>query len=374
MKNNDLSIDHLQGISSIHKCFMKSKANIIGVEFHNYKIVKKYQFAFNPNTARMGDKIPIALNLDKPCIVSSIYPVFEIKNESELMPEYLMMWYKRSEFDRFARFHSHGSAREVFGWEEMCNVELPVPSIEKQEEIVAEYNTIVNRIRINEELNRKLEETAQAIYKQWYVDFEFPVSEEYADEIGRPEMEGKPYKSSGGEMVWNEELEKEIPKGWEVITVKKFCKDMKSGGTPNREVTDYWNSKDIPWLKTGEVCNRVLVQSEEYISFKGCQNTFYHDYETKKLKVVSKKATKKKPEECLPYPLLKQDHSYRQGKDARAKESLKMMYVGFSRPTHLLCFACLKENITDSLESYRSVGWEIKDLTQDPVQREVLNG
>ncbi len=102
--------------------------------------------------------------------------------------------------------------------------------------------------------------------------------------------------------------------------------------------------------------------------------TYYHEYETKKLKVVSRKVTKKRPEECLPYPLFKQDHSYRQGKDVRAKESLKMMYVGFSRPTHLLCFACLKENITDSFEIYKSAGWEIVDLTQVGVHKEVMDG
>ena len=81
-----------------------------------------------------------------------------------------MMWFRRPEFDRYARFVSHGSAREIFGWEEMCNTLLPIPSITKQEEIVKEYNVIQDRIALNQKLIQKLEETAQAIYKQWFVD------------------------------------------------------------------------------------------------------------------------------------------------------------------------------------------------------------
>ena len=103
-------------------------------------------------------------------------------------------------------------------------MQLPIPSLEKQKEIVAEYNTIVNRIKLNEQLNRKLEETAQAIYKQWFVDFEFPMSKAHAAEIGKPELEGKPYKSSGGKMVWNDELDQEIPDGWQNGTLRKLVK------------------------------------------------------------------------------------------------------------------------------------------------------
>lgn len=87
-----------------------------------------------------------------------------------LLPEYLMMWFRRPEFDRYARFKSHGSAREVFDWEEMCKVELPIPSIEKQREIVTEYGVLINRINLNNSLIEKLEDTAQALYKQWFVD------------------------------------------------------------------------------------------------------------------------------------------------------------------------------------------------------------
>lgn len=207
-----LDLDSIKGISSIYKEFIKTKANLIGVVADNYKVVEKGSFAYNPNTARMGDKIPIALNqFDYPVLVSTIYPTFKIKYLEKLIPEYLMMWFRRPEFDRYARFMSHGSAREVFDIEEMNGVMLPVPHPDKQKEIVKEYNTILNRIALNNQLIQKLEETAQAIYKQWFVDFEFP------------NEEGKPYKSSGGEM------ESEIPVGWEMRPIGKVC-EIKAGG------------------------------------------------------------------------------------------------------------------------------------------------
>ncbi len=214
IRNTEDKKNNLLGVST-QKIFIESIANTVGTDFKKYKIVKKYQFTYVPDTSRRGDRIGLAMleHLDE-ALVSQAYTVFEIVDHNELDPEYLMMWFRRPEFDRYARYKSHGSVREIFDWDEMCDVELPVPSIEKQREIVKEYNTIINRIKLNEQLNQKLEEAAQAIYKQWFVDFEFPISEEYANSIGKPELVGKPYKSNGGEMVFNEGLEQEIPKGW----------------------------------------------------------------------------------------------------------------------------------------------------------------
>lgn len=91
---------------------------------------------------------------EEECIISSSYTVFEITDTKKLLPEYLNLWFKRPEFDRYARFHSHGSAREIFDWEEMCNVELPVPPIEEQEKIVDAYNTIEKRIALKRKIGR----------------------------------------------------------------------------------------------------------------------------------------------------------------------------------------------------------------------------
>lgn len=169
-RNNDLGDLPLVGLS-IQKKFIPSIANTIGTDMSTYRIIERNQFAYGPVTSRNGDKITIALfnDFDK-ALISQAYIPFEVKDCNELDPEYLMMWFRRPEFDRYARFKSHGSAREIFDWEEMCNTLLPIPHIDKQREIVQEYNTIQNRIALNQQLIQKLEETAQAIYREWFVE------------------------------------------------------------------------------------------------------------------------------------------------------------------------------------------------------------
>lgn len=225
IKNSDLRVDNLLGVS-ITKEFIKSIANIIGTDMTTYKIVKKNQFTYGSITSRNGDKISIALLQEDEAIVSTSYTVFEIIDTNELLPEYLMMWFRRPEFDRYARYMSHGSTREAFGWEEMCDVELPVPTLEKQKEIIKEYHTITNRIKLNEELNQKLEDTAQSIYKEWFVNFEFP------------DENGKPYKSNGGEMVYCEELYREIPMGWITTTYENVMNFTTGKLNSNAAVVD----------------------------------------------------------------------------------------------------------------------------------------
>lgn len=125
-RNRGREIDYLLGVS-INKQFIPSIANIVGTDLSNYKIVRTGQFAYGPVTSRNGEKISIALLKDKDCIISSSYTVFEVINKEELDPEYLMLWFSRPEFDRYARYMSHGSVREIFGWNEMLKIELPIP-------------------------------------------------------------------------------------------------------------------------------------------------------------------------------------------------------------------------------------------------------
>ena len=134
------------------------------------KIVRRGYFAYNRATTRNGEKISIAYREGPDCTVSSAYQVFRIKDEEKLNPKYLLMWYKRSDFDRYARFRSHGSAHEFFEYEEMCGVYLPLPDIDRQREIVEEYETLSRRIRLNEQMIEKLEATAQALYRKMFVD------------------------------------------------------------------------------------------------------------------------------------------------------------------------------------------------------------
>ncbi len=241
VRNRDLKVERLLGIS-VTKEFIPSIANTIGTDMSSYKIVYPNQFVYIADTSRRGDKIAIAYlkENEEPALVSAIYTVLEVVDTNALDPEYLMMWFRRPEFDRYARFHSHGSAREVFDWEEMCEVQVPVPAIEKQREIVAEYNTLATRIETNKKLIATLEQTAQTFYRHTFIDNIDPNN---------------------------------LPSGWRMGTVGEFCAKMTSGGTPSRTNNDYWNSKDYPWLKTGEVQNNVIFETEEYISEAGLKNS-----------------------------------------------------------------------------------------------------
>ena len=170
VRNRELKVTNLLGLS-VSKEFMPSIANTIGTDMSAYKIVERNQLVYIADTSRRGDKIAIGL-LDKydNAIVSQAYTVFEVIDHEQLLPEYLMMWFRRPEFDRYARFHSHGSAREIFDWDELCDVMLPVPSITRQREIVSEYETLTNRIRLNNQMIQHLEATAQALYRKMFVD------------------------------------------------------------------------------------------------------------------------------------------------------------------------------------------------------------
>lgn len=163
VRNKDDERYELLGVS-VEKYFISSIANTVGTDWHNYKIIKKGQFCYIPDTSRRGDKIGIAHLTDREIgLVSAVYTVFEVWNK-ELVPEYLMLWFKRPEFDRYARYHSHGSVREIFDWEEMCNVELPVPPIEEQEKIVDAYQKIETRIALKKKINKILIDLCQTDY------------------------------------------------------------------------------------------------------------------------------------------------------------------------------------------------------------------
>lgn len=236
VRNRDLAVERLLGLS-VNKQFIPSIANTIGTDMSNYKVVAPSQFVYIADTSPRGDKIAIALlGGQGKAIVSAIYTVFEITNEMELLPEYLMMWFRRPEFDRYARFKSHGSAREVFEWSEMCEVLLPIPPIEEQRKIVAQYQAIERRIENNRRLIATLEETAKTIYRKMFVDNIDPEN---------------------------------LPDGWRMGTIGEFCKETKSGGTPSRSNPKFWDNHQYRWLKSGEVANNVVFDTEEYISEDG---------------------------------------------------------------------------------------------------------
>ena len=169
VRNRELKVTKLVGLT-IDKTFIPSVANVIGTDLSTYKIIRKEQFACSLMQVSRDGKMPIAMFTEDEAIMSPAYPIFEIINKNVLLPQYLMMWLTRSEFDREASYYAVGGVRGSLTWEDFCNLRLPVPSIERQHEIVTEYKTQSNRIRLNEQMIKKLEETAQALYRKMFVD------------------------------------------------------------------------------------------------------------------------------------------------------------------------------------------------------------
>lgn len=249
VRNRELRVTNLLGLS-IEKKFIPSIANTIGTDMSAYKIVQPSQFAYVPVTSRNGEKITVALYDGKDAaIISQAYTIFEIVDQDVLLPEYLMMWFRRPEFDRYARFHSHGSAREVFDWDELCNMQLPVPSIERQREIVSEYETLTRRIRLNEQMIAKLEVTAQALYRKMFVDG----------------------------------VDKEnLPEGWKVGTIEDLG-DVVGGATPSTENPTLWCENGISWLSPADLSK----QKTKFIS-KGAKDITELGYNSCSTKMLPK--------------------------------------------------------------------------------------
>ena len=242
VRNSEGKEENLLGVS-VQKKFIPSIANTVGTDFKKYKVVKKGKFTYIPDTSRRGDKIGIALLEDyEEGLVSNVYTVFEIIDEKQLIPEYLMLWFSRPEFDRYARFKSHGSVREVMDWDEMCKVELPVPPYEKQKEIVDGYKAITERIALKQKINDNLVAVGTASIQK---------------NVGR------------GALINLTEAEMDrltLPDGFEIQNVSEFCRETKSGSTPSRTNNEYWENGTISWVKSGEVHNNITLQTEEYIT------------------------------------------------------------------------------------------------------------
>lgn len=229
--------ENLLGVS-VQKTFIPSIANTVGTDFTKYKVVRRGQFTYIPDTSRRGDKIGIALLSD--CdegLVSNVYTTFEVIDKNELLPEYLMLWFSRPEFDRYARFKSHGSVREVMDWDEMCKVQLPVPPISVQRDIVKAYQTITNRIALKQQVNDNLEAAALSIYKCFFVDY-------------------IPFDGSQ-------------PSSWKEVTVDDIASDVICGKTP--PTADPQNcGGTIPFITIPDMHGSVYTTSTaRFLSEKG---------------------------------------------------------------------------------------------------------
>ena len=250
VRNRDLKVTNLLGLS-MSKSFRPSTSNVVGVDLSKYKVVHKNVFAFDPMSVIRVHKVPIAINnTDSPIIVSPAYITFECKNANLLDPRYLMMWFQRTEFDRYADFKSDAAVRGGYDWSELCETMVYIPDIEKQREIVAEYEILTNRIRLNEQIIHRLEATAQALYRKMFV----------------------------------ENIDKEnLPTGWRIGTFTEVI-DICGGGTPSTDIIEYWEDGNIPFYSPGDKTSFYYsLVTGKHITEKGlihCNSKLYPENTT----------------------------------------------------------------------------------------------
>ena len=224
VRNRDLNVTRLVGLT-IDKAFIPSVANTIGTDLSNYKVISESQFACSLMQVSRDGKMPIAMFKGEPCIMSPAYPMFEVSKTNELLPEYLMMWFSRSEFDREASFYAVGGVRGSLEWNDFCDMRIPVPAIEKQREIVAEYNTLATRIETNKKLIATLEQTAQTLYRHTFVDNIDPNN---------------------------------LPQGWRMGTLGEVCSIKGGKRLPKgEELVDTPNSH--PYIRVADMCDERFV-------------------------------------------------------------------------------------------------------------------
>ena len=240
-RNRNLAITKLLGVS-ISKKFIPSIANIVGTDLSNYKIVRTGQFAYGPVTSRNGEKISIAYLDEEDCIISSSYTVFEVENKEELDPEYLMLWFSRPEFDRYARYKSHGSVREIFDWNELCKVELPVPDIEKQRKIVKAYKTITDRIDLKQKINDNLINTTDTIFFKVFLENKPTATISFTDIV-----------------------------------------QLMGGGTPKTDEDSFWNGNILFFTPKDISRSPFCISTEKHLTNEGlnnCSSRLYPPYTT----------------------------------------------------------------------------------------------
>ena len=241
-RNSEEVTSTVLGIS-IDKEFMPSVANVIGTDLSRYKLISKGLFACNPMHVGRDERLPIALyEKDNAAIVSPAYFMFEIIDRDVLNEEYLMMWFRRPEFDRECWFMTDGSVRGGITWDDLCRIKLPVPSYARQCEIVESYRAITNRIALKRAENDNLVAVGTASIQK---------------NVGR------------GALINLTEAEMDsltFPEDFKIKTVSEFCAETKSGSTPSRTNNEYWENGTISWVKSGEVHNNITLQTEEYIT------------------------------------------------------------------------------------------------------------
>ena len=228
IRNKDNAVDKLLGLS-MTKQFRPTTSNIVGVDLSKYKVVDKHVFAFDTMSVIRTGKVPIAVNLtDDLIIVSPAYVTFKSKDDDLLDPLYLMMWFSRSQFDRFAFFKSDASVRGGYNWDELCDTLIDLPPIEEQREIVAQYEAITRRIALNKRICANLEETAQALYNKMFVQDIDPDN---------------------------------LPNGWRMGTIEEFG-EVVTGKTPSSRYPEHFGDY-MPFVTPVEFQGEKFIRTAE---------------------------------------------------------------------------------------------------------------
>ena len=252
VRNRNLSVTTLAGLT-INKAFIPSVANVIGTDLSNYKVIRKEQFACSLMQVSRDGKMPVAMFENATAIMSPAYPMFEVIDKSILMPQYLMMWFSRKEFDREASFYAVGGVRGSLTWEDFCDMKLPIPSIERQREIVAEYETLSKRIRLNEQMVSTLEATAQTLYRKMFVD----------------------------------DIDKEnLPDGWRIGILGDYAKVKSGYAFPS----SWWQKDGIPVIKIGSITNNS-IEDCDYVSLNNGKHAVNYSANTGDIVIAMTGAT-----------------------------------------------------------------------------------
>ena len=217
-RNTDMATESVLGIN-IDKYFMPSVANVIGTDLSNYKLLRKGRFACNPMHVGRDGRLPVSrYTEDIPAIVSPAYFMFEIIDENEIEPEYLMLCFRRPDFDRMCWFRTDASVRGGITWEDVCALTIPVPSLPEQRKIVHDYKVITDRIELLRKMNENLEKQNLTLYKAYFDGFEM----------------------SGGVM----------PPDWNRMTVGDVA-SVTRGASP-RPIQDFMCENGMPWVKISD--------------------------------------------------------------------------------------------------------------------------
>ena len=228
-RNRDGKVQTLIGVS-IDKCFIKSVANTIGTDLTKYQVIRKNDFACSLMQVSRDGKIPIACLKDyDEAIMSPAYYIFRIKNTNEVLPDYLAMWFMRTEFDREASYIAVGGVRGSMPWEDFCDMKLPVPDLKEQEKIVNTYNAITKRIQLKQKVNENLEKTAQCLFDELNIS----------------------------------------KKSFEEKTIAEISNSVICGKTPSTAIKEYWGT-DIPFITIPDMHGKNFIsQTERYLSQEG---------------------------------------------------------------------------------------------------------